>query len=537
MSTTIATSASSAAAATSRTLEVRNLTRGTVLSSAIEIADTGPARNKGLLGRDGISEGGGLWIVPCESVHTFFMRFPVDLVYIDSGHRVTKVRSSVSPWRLSACLGAYSIVELPAGTIERTQTARGDLLELSELAGQEPIVPIPNRREPWKILAAAVMVLCGLAVLIYSIQNGTGGANRDFVSYWAAGRQLIHHANPYDHKEVFQIERTVGFLGDKPLIMRNPPTALLMTVPTAFFHEGVAAVLWSLLTILALVFCVRAIRRLNGSPDDRIHLLSYFFPAVIGCTFSGQIGVFLLAGALAFLLLIDSSPFVAGLTLASCTLKPHLYIPVAVVFAAWVAKERRYKVALGALCGTSFLLFAAWLLDPHAWAQFAAMLREQDVNNELRPTISSLFRKLIAPRHPWVQYVPALLASLWAIRYYSRNSKSWTWKNRAPLLLLVSVTFAPYTTTTDEALALPAVIGSLYFLSESDLVAYLYLVCSAIGVGAIFVLHRLVGPIFLWLSLSWILLYVLTRYLRRRQSQRESTMVDEVLIETPLGGA
>ena len=98
-------------------MRVSNLTRGTVLATHLEVADTGKKRSKGLLGRKGLAEGGGLWIVPCESVHTFFMQFPIDLVYLDRKLRVRKVRESVGPWRLSACLSAHSILELPAGTI------------------------------------------------------------------------------------------------------------------------------------------------------------------------------------------------------------------------------------------------------------------------------------------------------------------------------------------------------------------------------------------------------------------------------------
>lgn len=110
---------------------VRNLTRQTVLATRLEVADTGPKRNKGLLGRNGLDVGGGLWIVPCESVHTFFMRFPIDLVYLDRRNRVRKVRSAVGPWRLSACLSAHSILELPAGVILSSQTQKGDILEFS----------------------------------------------------------------------------------------------------------------------------------------------------------------------------------------------------------------------------------------------------------------------------------------------------------------------------------------------------------------------------------------------------------------------
>lgn len=110
---------------------IRNLTRQTEIASSAEVADTAAARNKGLLGRTGLPPGGGLWIVPCESVHTFFMKFAIDLVYIDRDKKVKKVRSNVGPWRLSACFSAHSILELPAGTAIRTQIQWGDQLEFS----------------------------------------------------------------------------------------------------------------------------------------------------------------------------------------------------------------------------------------------------------------------------------------------------------------------------------------------------------------------------------------------------------------------
>lgn len=112
-------------------LQISNLTQNTTLATHAEVADQAASRNKGLLGRTGLNSGEGLWIVPCESVHTFFMKFPIDLVYIDRNKKVKKVRSSVRPWRLSACFSAHSIIELPAGVIHDTQTGPGDQLEFA----------------------------------------------------------------------------------------------------------------------------------------------------------------------------------------------------------------------------------------------------------------------------------------------------------------------------------------------------------------------------------------------------------------------
>ncbi|MGA7339119.1 MAG: DUF192 domain-containing protein, partial [Terracidiphilus sp.] len=108
--------------------------RGTVLVARLEVAGSGKKRRKGLLGREGLSPGEGLWIVPCESVHTFFMRFAIDLIYLDSGNRIRKARSAVGPWRLSACFTAHSVLELGAGTIRATETQRGDMVEFQPVA-------------------------------------------------------------------------------------------------------------------------------------------------------------------------------------------------------------------------------------------------------------------------------------------------------------------------------------------------------------------------------------------------------------------
>jgi uncharacterized protein len=112
-------------------LQIRNLTRGTVLASRLDVADTGAKRNKGLLGRNGLAPGEGLWILPCQSVHTFGMKFSIDLVYLDRSKRIRKVRTNVGPWRVSACLSAHSVIELPTGTIGESASRPGDTVEIA----------------------------------------------------------------------------------------------------------------------------------------------------------------------------------------------------------------------------------------------------------------------------------------------------------------------------------------------------------------------------------------------------------------------
>jgi uncharacterized protein len=111
---------------------VRNQTRNTILADAAEVADTSEKRRTGLLKHDRLEPGQGLWIVPCESVHSFFMKFAIDLVYLDRNKKVRKVRHRMVPWRVSACLSAHSILELPAGAVAASGTQKGDQLEIVE---------------------------------------------------------------------------------------------------------------------------------------------------------------------------------------------------------------------------------------------------------------------------------------------------------------------------------------------------------------------------------------------------------------------
>ena len=121
-------------------ITLRNLTRMTVLATCAEIADTSAKRRTGLLKHTRLDPGHGLWIVPCESIHTCFMKFPIDLVYLDRSIKVRKVSKHVLPWRFSACLTAHSVLELPAGTVDQTGTKPGDQMMIQR-AGTQDFVP------------------------------------------------------------------------------------------------------------------------------------------------------------------------------------------------------------------------------------------------------------------------------------------------------------------------------------------------------------------------------------------------------------
>jgi hypothetical protein len=103
-----------------------------VLADRADVADTSAKRRTGLLKHTGLEPGEGLWIVPCEGVHTFAMKFIIDVVFLSKKRKVLKIRPNMKKRRIAVSLLAHSVLELPAGTLNRTGTQKGDQLQLEK---------------------------------------------------------------------------------------------------------------------------------------------------------------------------------------------------------------------------------------------------------------------------------------------------------------------------------------------------------------------------------------------------------------------
>jgi uncharacterized membrane protein (UPF0127 family) len=114
-------------------LRITNLSKNTVLATEVELADNPYRRMKGLLGRANLSPGQGLIIKPCSSIHTFFMRFAIDVAFLDKENKIIKIIENLVPFRFTPLyFKAAFAVELPAGTLKASQTQAGDFLTISE---------------------------------------------------------------------------------------------------------------------------------------------------------------------------------------------------------------------------------------------------------------------------------------------------------------------------------------------------------------------------------------------------------------------
>lgn len=116
---------------------VHNVTRGLTLATRVAVAGTSEARRRGLLDAENLEAGSGLWIVPCEAIHTFGMKVRLDVVFLDKHFQVRKISADLRPRRISVCLRAHSVLELPAGTVARSGTQPGDRLEKTHCSADD----------------------------------------------------------------------------------------------------------------------------------------------------------------------------------------------------------------------------------------------------------------------------------------------------------------------------------------------------------------------------------------------------------------
>ena len=115
-------------------MKVFNTTSGKELAGDLLLAESLLSRMKGLLGRRALASGEGLWIRPCKGVHTFGMRFPIDLLFLDRELRVIAVTRDLAPNRLTRIhMKAASVLELPSGMAASTTTVVGDQLSVRTL--------------------------------------------------------------------------------------------------------------------------------------------------------------------------------------------------------------------------------------------------------------------------------------------------------------------------------------------------------------------------------------------------------------------
>jgi hypothetical protein len=356
-------------------------------------------------------------------------------------------------------------------------------------------------------LAVTALFLCVVPLTAHM------AGSRDFVSYWATGHQLVHHANPYDRVAIMSIEHAAGLEKDAVLLMRNPPWALPLVYPLGFIGLRTGAILWSLLLLACLTLSVRLIQRIHNFPGNHIHWLGFSFPPALICLIMGQTSLFALLGFVLFLRLHRSRPFTAGASLWLCALKPHLFLPIGVALLSWIFLHRSYRLLAGTATALGASCAVAYCIDPSAWPRYLEMMRAPEIDNQFIPCLSDALRFWLRPQATWLQYLPALLCCAWALYYFWRRRLIWDWTEHGGTLMLVSLLCAPYCWLYDQGLALPALLHRTYQSRSRNLVVLIALAGLLIDVALC--RFRISSGLYLWTAPAWLACYLIGHAAKR----------------------
>lgn len=385
------------------------------------------------------------------------------------------------------------------------------MTKMLKIQRKQPAAPVT----PLRMFAAFCMLAVAVCILAFGTSTDVA-ANRDFIQYWPAGQQLVHHSNPYGADATLRLQRCAGFKETTPQITRVPPSALFLALPLGYVGERTGSAIWSFAILAALMGSIRLIWIEHGRPEGRLHLLGYLFPPSLACLLAGQIGAFILVGVVLFLYFQESKPYWAGAALLLCATKPHLFLPFGAGLLAWIIVEKAYKVFVGAFGAFVASCALTFCFDRAAWSHWIFMTRAAGLDKEFVPTVSMLFRLGINPREMWLQFIPAAAASVWALWYFWTHRKAWNWKREGLLLLTVSITFAPYAWLTDETALLPVIFAGLYALESAgrSLVPFGCIACVAL----IEVLAGVTMPsgYYVWTAPAWLAWYLYTSHILNR---------------------
>jgi hypothetical protein len=380
-----------------------------------------------------------------------------------------------------------------------------------------------QNRSPWRVAAAAGIVAVGFLAVAVVIALGMRSANpgaRDFIEYWAAEQQLVHHGNPYDPVALLSVERGGGFNKSQAEFWYGPPASLVLALPLGFASARIGLILWTLLQFSCLAASLWLFWQIDGRPNTLLYLCGFLFAPAVLCLQAGQISLLLLFGVTLFLRFHDSRPLIAGAALLPCALKPHLFLPMAVVLLLWEATRRCWRIIAGFATALTAGHLTALSFDPLAWQQYTQLMKSDSrVLHEFVPTLSECFRYAIDQNAVWLRFVPVALGCTWAAWYFWTRRNRWSWMDQGMVVLLVSALCRPYGWVFDESVLLPAVMSgavrarySARALLPLAIVAAAALVEAGRGAGVM-------SNAYLWTTPAWFACTLLARMTAKAQGQ------------------
>ncbi|HEY6446311.1 MAG TPA: glycosyltransferase family 87 protein [Acidobacteriaceae bacterium] len=348
-----------------------------------------------------------------------------------------------------------------------------------------------------RVAVAAGLMFVSLALLTLVFENYA--RDIDFIGYWAAGKLMRAHTNPYSHADLLRVEHAAGGTWSTPIVMRNPPWSLFLALPLGYCSLPVAIFLWFSLMLGACVVSIRLLSAGSKPPP----VVVYLFAPILYCAMSGQCPLFFLLGIALFFQFHDRLPWIAGLALVLPAIKPHLFLLFWPILLVECIRRRKYRVVAGAVLALAVACAIASALDPHVFAEYLATMRTEGIENTYMPNIPTSLRFLFVSRPVWLQIAPGVLGLIWAGWFYWRHRASWDWCDQGALLLGVSILVSPYSWPFDQVLFLPAIVKAFSSGVSRATMAY-FVVLTAVAAFMITKIH-LPSPAYVWTGPAWLL--------------------------------
>jgi hypothetical protein len=290
--------------------------------------------------------------------------------------------------------------------------------------------------------------------------------------------------------------------------MGNAPPALVLVYPLGFVGPRIAEFLWITTLLASFILSVTMIRTLYCASDNHLHFLGYAFGPALFCLGVGQLSLLVLLGLVLFLRLHRSRPFFAGASLWFCALKPQLFVPFGVALLVWIAFTRSYKILAGAASALGLTTAIAFAFDRAVWTQYLQMMAATRLDKLAVPCLSIGLRTIISPGAMWLQYLPVVIGSVWALAYFQKHRRDWDWSSNGSLLVLVSVLVAPYTWPLDQAILIPALLQAAYLTRSRGMISLLALASALVEILPLRGVPFLHSSAYLWTTPAWLLWYL-----------------------------
>jgi hypothetical protein len=367
--------------------------------------------------------------------------------------------------------------------------------------------PQPAAMSWWRLLPAILICLDLLrhrVVLLF-----TPLPVYDFMTYWASGRLFLAGSNPYSITAMYAVERSIGWSYVQPLVMLNPPWALPIVALLGLLPFHTAHLVWLAVSLILEAVSAIALWRYFGGEKKMQWIALVLFVTFLplgSAEHMGQITPLILAGLTAFLFLLRRQRYVlAGVCLLTLGLKPHLLYLVLLALLLWTIQTKRWALASSAIFTYGSATLAAILFNRNVLGYFHGTVQAAvDTSCGVGGTLRSIF----GMQHTWLQFLPTAIGTAWFASYWIRNRRGWTWEEHLPLVLLVSLSTAPYSWAHDYILAFPSFIALTVAISRTRTD---WLIASALLLVVQIEIYSLIDPTSkAWLataSLLWLVLY------------------------------